>query len=63
MGKIANGDYQLCVSKLLQTESRNDMFDFVVMGKSAGYLLAYIPQISKIDLSFFHSKFQSEISP
>ena len=61
LGRIINGDYQLCLSFWTHTADRMGMLDFVVMGKTISFVLAFIPKPQTFDTLLFIRPFRNEV--
>ena len=58
LGKVFNGDYQLCLSYWTHTANRIGMFDFIPLGKMLGFVLAYFPKAPSFDPLLFTRPFR-----
>ena len=61
LGNVIDGDYQLCLSFWLNTADRIGLFDFVVMGKTINWVLAFIPKLPPFDPYLFLRPFRHEV--
>ena len=61
LGKVIHGDYQLCLSFWTNTAERVGLLDFVVMGKTINFVLAFIPKLPPFDKFLFVRPFRNEV--